>query len=87
MGEDEITAIERRLASLWMNVLNVDAIARGTSFVALGGDWRAAKLAINEIGLAFNIRLAPDALLEHDATLRRVASVIEDELNAGPLNN
>lgn len=82
-----MTAIERRLASLWMKVLHIDIPRRDSSFVSLGGDMRAANLAVDEIGLAFNIRVPQSVLLENGATLSRVASVVEDELDAGPLSN
>jgi hypothetical protein len=87
MNEDSMTVIERRLASMWMKVLHIDVLRPTSSFVSLGGDVRAANLIVDELGLAFNIRVTPRVLLENDATLGRVASVIEDELNAGPLSN
>ena len=81
-----MTAIERRVASVWMKVLHIEHPGPDTSFVSLGGDARAAKLVVDEIARVFNMRMSPRVLLEN-GTLCRVASVIEGELNAGPLSN
>ena len=64
MTTDPATAIERRLAPIWMKVLHIDAAEYGASFVSLGGDPRAAKAMVEEIRFAFDIAVALRILLE-----------------------
>jgi len=82
-----MTAIERRVASIWAKVLHIDGPTCGASFVSLGGDLQSARLIIEEVRLAFNICLPLPVLLEDGTTLEKVAALVEDSLDVGPLSN
>lgn len=87
MKTEPMTAIEQRLASVWTKVLHIDVPRCEVSFVSLGGDVRSAKVTVDEIHRAFNIAVPARLLLDDGATLKHVASIIEDTLDAGALSN
>jgi hypothetical protein len=83
----ETSAIERRVVSIWLKVLDVEAAPASSILETFGGSTEAAAVIADEISRVFNVRIAPAALLERGATLKRLAAIIEDELNSGPLSN
>jgi hypothetical protein len=81
-----LTAIERRLTTIWEDVVDRAAVA-GTSDSFVVRDPRIARRLCEQIRIAFNVHISMKAVIEGEATRTFVARLIEHELNAGPLSN
>lgn len=74
-GQKPSNAVEQKLASLWEEVLNVDEVSAGESFLSLGGNSIKQVLLRSKIRLAFNVQLSFEDLFKHD-TITDQAKVI-----------
>jgi len=83
----EITALERRLASIWRDVLNRPVVAPLDTLSRLNATPAQASAIAAEIRRVFNVSIASTTLCADGATLRRISEFIEDDLNCGPLSN
>ncbi|GFE57108.1 thioesterase domain-containing protein [Geobacter sp. AOG1] len=71
------TEIERKLAALWMKILNVKRVGRNDDFFLLGGTSIDAVNLFVEIEQAFQVRL-PLPILLQAPTLRQLTSFIQE---------
>src|SRR5690348_1524920 len=66
---------ERRVASLFEEVLGVPVERADADFFALGGDDRAAARLLDVVYEDAGVRLAPDAVVQHP-TVRSLAGLV-----------
>ena len=70
------TERERQLASVWQDVLGVDAIGVADDFFELGGDSFAATTLASEIEARFGLRFAPSDIIDL-STIAKQAQAID----------
>ena len=70
------TATERKLASIWQQVLGLEQIGINDDFLNLGGDSLLATQIINRIREAFQVDISLDSLLE-ESTIAKQARCLE----------
>ena len=59
------TAAELRLASIWQEVLSIDAVGASDDFFELGGDLFAATTLAAEIETTFAVQFSPSDIINH----------------------
>ena len=69
------TAVERALAEIWQDVLELDAVGIHDDFLLLGGDSLLASRILARVELAFGVELPPTALLRA-ATVAEMAAYL-----------
>jgi acyl carrier protein len=69
------TSVERMLADIWRDVLEVDAVGIHDEFLVLGGDSLLASKILAEVEQAFGVELQPSALLRA-ATIAEMAALL-----------
>ncbi len=70
------STLERELAAIWSEVLDVSDVGSDTAFVELGGDSIAATLCLNRIQKVLGRHITLEAMLDEDMTLRRLAEIV-----------
>jgi acyl carrier protein len=76
----ERPSLERQLAAIWSDVLDVDAIQPTDTFVDLGGDSIAAILCVNQVQKRLGRQVTLAVVLDDETTLGRLA----ERLRAAP---
>jgi acyl carrier protein len=74
------TPIEKRLAEIWSEVLQIEDVGLDDSFFELGGYSLAAIQALSRVREAFQIELPLAALFTHGSTLRGLTEMVEAAL-------
>ncbi|MBA4146722.1 MAG: amino acid adenylation domain-containing protein [Verrucomicrobia bacterium] len=78
------TEAEKKIASIWSEVLGVDDIGRNESFFAVGGASLAANRVISRVREQLNVELPLALLFNEDMTLQKVAEYVSTrEKSAG----
>jgi len=73
------TPIERKVASIWQEVLKLAPTGRDDSFLVLGGDSVMAMLVLSRIERAFGVRV-PEYAFFADPTVSGLARATEELL-------
>lgn len=73
-----VAEIERLIASIWCDILNIPTANPSASFSELGGDSIAAGLCLNRLRRTINHDVSPSALLADGMTCRRLAIAISE---------
>ena len=76
------SATQARLAAIWLKTMNPES-----GLVSSGGTTALAAELRNEILRVFKVDVGMQTQLEDEAAFYRVAAVIDECLNAGPLGN
>jgi acyl carrier protein len=74
---DRRTPVERALARIWADVLNVEDVGAHDNFLDLGGQSLAAARIVSEVAKLFQMALPIQSLFQH-LTVADMATVIED---------
>jgi amino acid adenylation domain-containing protein len=74
---DRPTPVERALARIWADVLNVEDVGAHDNFLDLGGQSLAAARIVSEVAKLFQMALPIQSLFQH-LTVADMATVIED---------
>jgi thioesterase domain-containing protein/acyl carrier protein len=69
---------EKRLAEIWRQVLQMDAVGRLDDFFDLGGDSFAATTIAAEIEASFGVRFAPGDLISLSTVAKQAVAVASD---------
>jgi thioesterase domain-containing protein/acyl carrier protein len=75
--KEPITVVERKLAAIWRDVLNMDVVGVSDDFFELGGDSFAATTLAAEIEAMFGSRFTPSDIINL-STVAQQAAVIAD---------
>lgn len=73
---------ERRVASIWTEVLGSPDIELDDDFVTLGGDSITATQCVNGVRDSFDVELDVDLLLNELSTVRSIAALIDERMRA-----
>jgi hypothetical protein len=84
-GEQPRTETEKRLAELWMDVLEHPAISRDDDFFELGGDSLKATVISANVHEVFNVEIHLGTLIDHP-TLEGLAEAIDEIRQTGSSN-
>ena len=76
-GPEDMTAAERRLVSIWEDILGVGEIGRDEDFFALGGDSLLAIKIQHRVETAFKVRIPVAAFIQASTVAEQAALVAE----------
>ena len=82
-GAEPVSPSERRVASIWEEILGVEDCSADDDFFELGGDSLAAENLVLALEQAFGKRIPPD-LLHRDTTIRGLAAFLDGRPAAAP---
>jgi len=71
------TPVERTLATIWRDVLNVDAVGAHDNFLDLGGHSLAAARIVSEVGKRFAVELTVQSPFEFATVAEMAALIVE----------
>ncbi len=77
------TAIEKKLAKIWQEVLNIEKISVNENFYEIGGTSLLAIIIINKIDKSFAVHLTIGEFILHSPTIQALAELIKERI---PLN-
>jgi hypothetical protein len=76
INDSRAAELERRIATIWSDVLETDQVSGGDSFVGLGGDVESASCCTSEREAAFDVRVPLFAISSGDPW-RVIATLLE----------